>query len=245
VNFIVWPDMRHLLTTTFVLASNSPRRRELVILGGWSFRVQAADVDENIRAGEDPAAYVLRLAQTKARCVGRAVSPDEVVVAADTTVVDDGHILGKPADALEAIAMLKRLRGHIHQVYTAIAVLQPRQGVLLSDLCTTDVPVRNYDDDEISAYVASGDPLDKAGAYAIQNRNFRPVLALSGCYASVMGLPLCHLSRLLHQAGVTSRADLPQACQAALNYECDFYPQVLGQDPDLDQGASLVSRSHV
>jgi MAF protein len=212
--------------TSLILASNSPRRRDLLSLGGWSFRLRAAQVDESIRAGETPLDYVLRLAKSKAHAAARLAGMEEIVVAADTTVVDGAHILGKPADALEAAAMLRRLRGHKHQVYSALAVLRMHDQLLLSDVCTTEVPMRLYSDEEIETYVASGDPLDKAGAYAIQNRDFKPVLSLSGCFAGVMGLPLCHLDRLLRQMGAAGRADLPHACQAALDYACDVYPQI-------------------
>ena len=212
--------------TSLILASNSPRRRELLALGGWPFQVRAVQVDESAWAGETPAEYVRRLAQNKAQAAAHLAGADEMVVAADTTVVDGDVILGKPADALEATAMLRRLRGHTHQVYSAVALLRMADRLLLSDVCTTQVPMRWYSDEEISAYVASGDPLDKAGAYAIQNRGFKPVLALSGCFANVMGLPLCHLGRLLLQAGVASPSDLPLACQDSLDYACDVFPQI-------------------
>jgi len=212
--------------TRLILASNSPRRRQLLTLGGWSFNVRAAQVDEDILAGEAPVEYVKRIALSKAQAVAHLAGVDEIIIAADTTVVDGEQIMGKPADALEATAMLRRLRGHTHQVYSAVVLLRMRDQLLLADVCTTHVPMRWYSDEEIEAYVASGDPLDKAGAYAIQNRAFKPVLALSGCFASVMGLPLCHLGRMLVQAGAACRSDLPQACQASLDYACDVYPQI-------------------
>jgi septum formation protein len=214
---------------TIVLASNSPRRLELLALGGWSFRIQAADVDESIQEGESAPDYVLRLAETKARTVAQSLHANEVIVAADTTVVDRGQILGKPDNSAQAAAMLRQLRGHTHQVVTAVAVLQAAQGALLSEVCITDVPMREYRDEEIAAYVASGDPLDKAGAYAIQNRDFHPVETLHGCFASVMGLPLCHLTRLLRKTNLKNAQDVPKACQEALDYSCEIYPLVLGK----------------
>src|SRR5204863_5653183 len=108
-----------------------------------------------------------------------------------TTVVDGNDILGKPIDNAEAFAMLTRLRGHTHQVYTGVALLRKSDGLLLKELSVTDVPMRDYSDEEINAYIATGDPLDKAGAYAIQHPQFQPVEHMRGCYASVMGLPLC------------------------------------------------------
>lgn len=101
---------------------------------------------------------------------------------------------------------------------------------LRSDLCVTDVPMRAYSEQEISAYVRTGDPLDKAGAYAIQHPGFQPVAAMAGCYASVMGLPLCHLTRLLREFDLQPRTDLPAGCQAFLQYDCPVYSSILGED---------------
>lgn len=210
-----------------VLASNSPRRRQLMALGGWTFTLFPVEVDESPLAGEHPKAYVLRLAESKARTAAQQVSEDALVIAADTTVVDGSEILGKPAGDKEAEAILRRLRGRTHQVYTALAALRPKDGKLLIDWCRTDVPMRHYSDEEMLAYIASGDPLDKAGAYGIQHEGFRPVEHLWGCYANVMGLPLCHLRRTLEKMGVISDANIPQACQAALQYDCPVYTQVL------------------
>ncbi|HXZ74508.1 MAG TPA: nucleoside triphosphate pyrophosphatase, partial [Streptosporangiaceae bacterium] len=158
-----------------ILASNSPRRRELLSLSGWAFSVQPAQVDESPLPGEKPGDYVLRLAQAKAREAAAAGRAGRLVLAADTTVALDGDLLGKPGDAAEAADMLRRLRGRSHQVYTGLAALTAPDGNLVTDLCVTAVPMRNYRDEEIEAYVASGDPLDKAGAYAIQHPGFHPV----------------------------------------------------------------------
>jgi len=211
-----------------LLASNSPRRRQLLALGGWEFDSASSDVDESALPGETPAAYVVRLAREKALACTGGASPGQIVIGSDTTVVLDGEILGKPADAAEAESMLRRLRGRTHQVYTGIAALDPASGRLLTDLCITDVPMRAYSGEEIGAYVATGDPLDKAGAYAIQHPGFQPVASMAGCYASVMGLPLCHLMRMLRQFGTVPRSDLPGACQAFLSYECPVYLEILG-----------------
>jgi len=209
-----------------LLASNSPRRKQLLALAGWPYRIQPADVEETPLPGEPAEVYVLRLAESKARAAAGSAE-DGLVLAADTTVVDAGAILGKPNDADQARAMLWQLRGRTHQVLTALAVLQSHTDRLLTDVCATDVPMRAYTEAEIEAYVASGDPLDKAGAYAIQHAGFHPVESLAGCYANVVGLPLCHLVRTLRKLGLPPRADLPQACQAALGYQCPVYEQIL------------------
>jgi MAF protein len=202
-----------------VLASGSPRRRQLLSLAGWHFSVAAADVDESQSPhGESPSDYVLRLAETKARAT--KADADQIVLAADTTVVDGMDILGKPKDSTEASAMLTRLRGHTHQVYTGVALLRMSDGFLLKDLCVTDVPMRNYSDEEISAYVATGDPLDKAGAYAIQHPEFHPVGDLDGCYASVMGLPMCHVILLMRKMDIQPNADVFAGCETLLEYQC-------------------------
>ena len=208
-----------------VLASNSPRRRQLLSLTGWQFIVSAANVDESQYANENPADYVLRLAETKARAI--QADADQLILAADTTVVDGEDILGKPSDSTEAVAMLKRLRGHIHQVYTGIALVRPSDGPLLKDLCVTDVPMRDYSDEEIEAYVQTGDPLDKAGAYAIQHPGFQPVARMDGCFASVMGLPVCHVIRLMRQIDIQPATDFFLSCETLLEYQCPVSHAIL------------------
>ncbi len=210
-----------------LLASSSPRRRELLALGGWAFSVEATNIDESVLAGEAPAAYVRRLAEEKARAAISRAQPEQIIIGADTSVVIDGEILGKPADAQEARGMLRRLRGRTHQVYTGIAVLRTEDWNLLTAVCVTDVPMRTYSDEELEAYILSGDPLDKAGAYGIQNPDFQPVASMQGCYASVMGLPLCHLTVLLRQINITAYADLPRNCQLTLQYECPVFGSIL------------------
>jgi septum formation protein len=218
-----------------VLASNSPRRRELLALGGWMFNIRPAEVDESQRPGEAPGTYVLRLAESKARaCAGSpknrgtmSAGDDLTILAADTAVVDGKAILGKPNDTAEAVEMLRRLRNRTHQVYTGIAVMRLSGGNLGTDLCVTDVPMRAYSAEEIDAYVATGDPLDKAGAYAIQHPVFHPVETMSGCYASVMGLPLCHLTRTLRPLDIAPSTDISAECQSCLNYTCPISAAVL------------------
>jgi septum formation protein len=210
-----------------ILASNSPRRRELLSLGGWRFDSRPAEVDESQRPGEAPAAYVLRLAESKARACTGLAQADQVILAADTAVVDGEAVLGKPGDPSEAARMLQALRGHSHLVLTGIAVLRPADETLVTDLCATEVPMRAYGDEEIAAYVASGDALDKAGAYAIQSRTFHPVERMGGCYASVMGLPLCHLTRSLLKLGIAPMTDIAAECQSVLDYSCPISSAVL------------------
>jgi MAF protein len=142
-------------------------------------------------------------------------------------VVDGREILGKPTDDADAIRMLTQLRRRTHQVYTGIALLRKSDDLLLTDLCVTDVPMRSYSDEEIRAYVSTGDPHDKAGAYAIQHAEFHPVASMNGCYASVMGLPLCHVTRLIRRLGMEFKADVPASCQKLLDYDCPVYRSVL------------------
>jgi len=214
-----------------LLASQSPRRRELLSFTGLGFDLASANVDESILPDESPAKYVLRLAEAKARASARDAVDVQVVIGSDTAVVDADEILGKPRDAREAESMLRQLRGRTHQVYTAIAIYSPEDGTLETELCISDVPMREYDDAEMDTYIQSGDPMDKAGGYAIQNAGFHPVENFSGCFASVMGLPICHTARALEKAGVAVSADMPQLCQSSLNYECTISPAVLrGED---------------
>jgi MAF protein len=195
------------------------------------FTVMVSNTDESQRPSEAPSDYVLRLAEAKARAVAKQAHPEHIVIGADTSVVDGLDILGKPADVVEAAQMLRRLRGHTHQVYTGIAALRVRDGSLATDLCVTDVPMRNYSDEEIAAYILTGDPLDKAGAYAIQHPRFKPVESLTGCFAGVMGLPLCHLTRTLRKLGLSPSADVPANCQTHLDYQCPVSRAILrGED---------------
>jgi MAF protein len=214
------------------LASNSPRRKELLSLIGWEYNLLPSHVDETPLLNEDGEEYVRRIAQSKALAAASKAGVNGVIIAADTAVTDrrengKTEIFGKPNDQSEATEMLRRLRGHTHQVLTALSILRTQNGTILFDCCTTDVPMRNYDNEEIKAYVASGDPMDKAGAYAIQHAEFHPVEKLQGCYANVMGLPLCHLTRSLAQLGLASKTDVPQTCQAALGYNCPVYSMIL------------------
>jgi septum formation protein len=210
-----------------VLASSSPRRKQLLNLGNWKFEVIVSDIDESQRAGETPGDYVLRLAKEKALAVAQKASPESIVIGSDTSVIDGNEVLGKPKDAQDAIRMLKQLRGRTHQVYTGVAMYRLSDQHMSTELSITNVPMREYGDDEISAYVDTGDPLDKAGAYAIQHPDFQPVHSMRGCYAGVMGLPMCHVVRALEKFGVPAQADVPAACQSLLNYQCPVSSAIL------------------
>ena len=210
-----------------VLASNSPRRRQLLGLGNWGFVVNVADLDETQLAGETPKEYVLRLAQEKALAVKDKANVENIIIGSDTTVVVDDAILGKPVDAQEAERMLKQLRGRTHQVFTGVALYRVRDEKMLTELSITDVPMRDYSDDEIRAYIETGDPMDKAGAYAIQHPDFQPVHSMQGCYAGVMGLPMCHVLRALKIFDLSPTATVPVACQSLLNYQCQVSSAIL------------------
>lgn len=210
-----------------LLASNSPRRKELLSLGNISFDVSVSHADESQFDGESPKDYVTRLAEAKARAVLHNAKEHHIIIGSDTAVVDGVDILGKPKDADDAVKMLKQLRGRAHQVYTGIAALRVHDLKLVTDHCVTLVPMREYSDAEIDAYVQTGDPLDKAGAYAIQHTQFQPVASMNGCYASVMGLPLCHLMKALKQLGVILDENLPLNCQAFLKYDCPISKDIL------------------
>jgi septum formation protein len=182
-----------------ILASASPRRRELLTLVGIAHEVQPANVDESLFAGETPTGHSERLARSKAHTIAER-EPNAVVVAADTIVVVDGEILGKPRDGADAVAMLERLSGRSHAVFTAIAVA--RGGSTESAVERVQVTFRPLTADEISAYVATGEPMDKAGAYGIQGYGATIVERVEGDYFSVMGLGLRRMVELLSRIGV-------------------------------------------
>ena len=177
-----------------ILASASPRRRELLQQIGLEFAVVTADIDETPLPGEDHRSYTLRLADAKARAV-LVLHPDAVVIGADTTVAVDGELLGKPDDAGDAARMLRLLRARGHEVTTGIAVLTRDQ--TLSEAVTTQVFFSDMTEADIAAYVATSEPMDKAGAYAIQGRAAQWIPRIEGDYSNVVGLPLARLAGLL------------------------------------------------
>lgn len=210
-----------------LLASNSPRRQQILSLAGYSYRAIPAEVDESQLPGESPSDYVLRLSRAKVGAAVSAANSGWLVVAADTAVVAGGDILGKPRYASEAMQMLQRLRGEMHEVYTGLAISRPRERLLHTELCITKVWMRHYPDQEIEAYIASGDPFDKAGGYAIQNIGFNPVQRLEGCYANVVGLPLCHLTKILRQLDEIPDRQTRIACDDTDHYRCAIRDVVL------------------
>lgn len=220
-----------------ILASTSPRRQQLLVLAGYSFQIRSVNIDETPNPGEPALDYVLRLAAQKAQVVLKnldvSLATAARIIAADTTVALDGELLGKPQDGVEAESMLRRLRGRTHQVYTGLVVFSG-DGSFQSEACTTDVLMRDYQDEEIRKYVASGDPLDKAGGYAIQHNGFHPVAEIRGCFANVMGLPLCLLGRLLPQYNILPRSDAALVCQGVPGQVCKVYEYVSKEIPVLE-----------
>jgi septum formation protein len=181
-----------------ILASASPRRADLLASAGFTFDVMPVELDEGVADGESPEAYVERLACEKARQVARRNS-GRLVIGADTTVVIDERILGKPAGDGEAVEMLRMLSGRVHRVMTGVAVV--RDGTAVSEVVTTEVRFLHMSEFEISWYVASGEPHDKAGAYGVQGLASRFVERIDGSYSNVVGLPVATVYRLLKSFG--------------------------------------------
>jgi septum formation protein len=187
-----------------ILASQSPRRAELLRNVGIAFEVRPAEIDESVREGEDPFAYVKRLAREKAVEVLKTAPDRAVVIGADTTVVVDGEGLGKPLDEADARRMLERLGGRGHQVTTGVCVaFRNANGEVVTevDAEVTEVEFTMMSSEEVAAYVASGEPMDKAGAYAIQGRASRWIPRIRGCYFNVVGLPVARVCAMLARAG--------------------------------------------
>ncbi|GDX83475.1 Maf-like protein [Deltaproteobacteria bacterium] len=169
-----------------ILASASPRRKQLLLAAGIALHVRPADVDETEHAGENPRLYALRVARSKALAV--EAGPDEIVLAADTTVALGNEILGKPGTPERATATLRRLSGETHQVHTAMVARKGRR--MLHRVVTTSVRFRTLSEEDIARYVATGEPLDRAGSYAIQGEGGALVDRVNGSYTAVVGLPL-------------------------------------------------------
>lgn len=182
-----------------VLGSASPRRAALLRQLALPFTVVPSPVAEPVPATSIPADYAIESAEAKARAVARSVAADAIVIAADTIVWSNGAILGKPADEAHAASMLGRLSGQVHQVYTGLAIQSGEQ--LLREAACTQVAMRPLTAADIAAYVASGEPLDKAGGYGIQGLGARFIERIAGCYYNVVGLPLARLCVLLSAVG--------------------------------------------
>ena len=179
-----------------VLASASPRRSELMELAGIPFSVVPAHINEEVLPGEQPNDHVMRLSREKAQAVA-ARAEGRLFIGADTVVVLDGRIMGKPSDEREAHEMLSALSGRTHEVITGFTLFDRESGVCLSRSVGTEVTFRAIGDGEIRAYIASGCPMDKAGAYAIQGRAVHFVRSIHGSYTNVIGLPMAELYELL------------------------------------------------
>ncbi len=182
-----------------VLASASPRRSELLELAGVSFRVAPADIPEEPLPGEEAVAHALRLAEEKARAAAEREASGRFFVGADTIVVLDDRIMGKPVDEADAVRMLSDLSGQTHEVVTAYTVLDKQSGVCVKRAVRTQVVFKPLSEQEIGDYVKTGCPLDKAGAYAIQGGAAHFVREIHGSYTNVVGLPTCELVETLHQ----------------------------------------------
>ena len=215
-----------------ILASGSPRRRGLLSLLGVDFHVQTSETDESVLPSESAQDYVLRLAISKSLAFNPLSAERLIVIAADTAVIDGEQILGKPGNQRQAIEMLDNLRDRTHQVLSGIAVRDTKIDEIFTDLCTTQVEMRNYGEKEIEDYVASGDPMDKAGAYAIQHLGFNPVAQITGCYANVVGLPLCHLGQIFNRLGVEFREEAIQGCRSNGEYQCRLVEKINAMDAD-------------
>ncbi len=181
-----------------ILASQSPRRRELLGLCKLPFEIRVADIDEAMDSQKDPFDEVARVSRLKALAVPR--EPEDIVVAADTIVVCEGQILGKPRDEADAFRMLSLLSGRSHQVMTGLTVLQGDTAITHTEV--TEITFRHLHPDEIRAYIATGEPMDKAGAYGIQGGAALFACGMEGDYYNVMGLPICRLATVLRSLGL-------------------------------------------
>jgi septum formation protein len=211
-----------------ILASVSPRRWELLRQCGIDCEVRSADIEESLREGEKPDAAALRLAREKAREISRPLKgSDAWILAADTVVADGSAILGKPRDAAQAREYLQRLCGREHRVITGVCLLHPPTEEAFTAVEFTTVRMRNYSPAELEEYLASGDGLDKTGAYAIQHPVFHPVESLDGCYTNVVGLPMCRVYDLLERAGSKPTRPLPEGCRAggACGFDGSKFPR--------------------
>lgn len=183
-----------------ILASKSPRRQELLKLLGVEFTIHTADIDETMDPALPPEDEVARVGAEKAKAIAAVSGAEDIIIAADTIVVIDGQILGKPKDEADAARMLRLLSGRRHEVMTGLTVLKGAQ--LQSCVVRTGIEFRALSEREIAAYVATGEPMDKAGAYGIQGKGSLLVEKISGDYFNVMGLPVMRLSRMLERFGI-------------------------------------------
>lgn len=210
-----------------ILATNSPRRKQLLGSIGWDFISITPEIDEQVIEGESPEEYTQRVARAKAQAArnqpGVRWTKGDLILAADTAVIDPGWgrnsegernqmILGKPTSVGKAEEMLISLRGRTHQVCTSITVLEPVGGTIREATEFSEVRMRYYTVNEMNEYISSGDPFDKAGGYAIQHPTFQPVQQVSGCYPNVVGLPVCQVVRLAAEFGHDHKIKEMESC---------------------------------
>lgn len=212
------------MMTQFILASQSPRRQELLQLLGYPFKAIPADADEDSVDVSDPALNVQQTAVLKADIITQKYqshpSNREILIAADTTVALGDQMLNKPEDEAAAAAMLTALRNKKHEVFTGYIIRDLESGQELVGVSTAVVTMRPYSQQEIADYIATSDPMDKAGAYAIQHPQFNPVAELSGCYLNVMGLPVCDLILALQRFGLSPNFVCSDLHHAHQQYPC-------------------------
>ena len=192
------------------------------------FECLPADIDETPLSDEFPIPYCQRMALGKTLHCASSAPDNSFVIGSDTTVSMNRQILGKPVNKEHAIEMLKLLNGKEHKVYTAVAIANRKNGKLSiqQSICETSVRFRDMSLDEIIDYADSGDPLGKAGAYAIQNHEYHPVESINGCYAAVVGFPLCHVGTILHRFGYETFPQIRSACFAGTKVPCSTFPPV-------------------
>jgi septum formation protein len=210
-----------------ILASQSPRRKQLFEWTGWPFEIIPALNSEEVLPAEPPLDYVKRMSSEKAAAVISKVKGENLILAADTMVVLNGRTLGKPETHEQARKFLLELRGRVHYVHTALYFEDSVTQKSEQDLCTSQVKMRDYTENEMQSYINSEDPMDKAGAYAVQHKGFHPVQDFRGCLANVMGLPLCHVVRTMGKMGINPTQDVPFTCQKNLDYDCPVTSQIL------------------
>ena len=206
-----------------ILASASPRRQEFLRNLGLDFTIQVAALDETPAVDEAPIALAHRLAEAKARAVTNRLPTSGapyLIIAADTVVALGTTLLGKPVDDNDARQMLEQLRNRPHEVHTGLSLYAPQTNRQQTRVNTTQVFMRDYTDAELAAYIATGDPLDKAGAYAIQHPEFAPVRVIEGCISGVIGLPLGDLRDLLTTFGVAVTQPLAAICTGRTGFTC-------------------------
>lgn len=214
------------MNKTFILASQSPRRQSLLKLLQIPFEIMVANANEATVTNADPAINVVKTAVLKANIIADRLSNDSIIIAADTTVVLDSQMLGKPRSKTDAWHMLTALRQQPHAVYTGLVLHDTKSGNSLHRVNRSIVTMRPYTDAEVDAYIASGDPMDKAGAYAIQHPTFRPVARLDGCFTGVMGLSVCQLIEAFDTWHLARPTDLTAVLAAHSTYPCALFGQL-------------------